>query len=336
MQQDPQDFAVLLNDNARRVSSRVRDNVLALVPRSSLFYTHTTAEAEDALVEIVRRRVSTLFCGGGDGTLVHVVSQLKRILESLNRGAVQGYLAPKLGLLKLGTGNGWANYMGARAGVEPIRSFASTAWRSLSRFNLIEGENRTFHFSGLGWDAAILNDYILFKERFGVGPAKRFMLGLGGYLTSMFLKTVPEQLARRNRPRVRIVAEGPVYEVSATTPPRLVEPPSGLVYEGPCNITGVSTVPEYGFGLSAFPFARARDGFMNLRVIKAGVLELLAHMHDIWVGKWEGRNLADYLVKKVSIAFDRPMPFQVGGDALGLRENVSFSVSDFEVDVVTT
>jgi len=328
------DFAVLLNDNARKVSSKVMRKVADIIPKTHLYYTRTVDEATVVLEDLVKKRVQTLFCGGGDGTLVHMLSNLKKIIDDLSHRDHIIYNPPKIVPLKLGTGNGMAGFLGIKKGLEPLWNYISAARARLTRFNLIEFEDKVCHFAGLGWDAAILNDYILFKQKFSMGLAKHWMNGLGGYLTSLFFKTVPEQVLRRNRPSLKVLTEGPVYEISTNKPPKLIEPPNGILYEGPCNVAGVATVPEYGFRLKAFPFARTKEGFMNLRIVKAGVLELLVNWRPIWMGKWESNNLKDYLAQKVEMVFDRPMPLQIGGDALGYMDRVNFAVSGFSVDVI--
>jgi len=328
------DFAVLLNENARKVSKKVRDKVAEIVPRANLFYTHTLEDASKAMEEMILRGKQTIFCGGGDGTLVNLLTLWRQTLNRLVAEKKLNYQTPTIAPLKLGTGNAWAGFVGAKKGIEPIRSYLNAAKEKLTRFNLIEFEDKIFHFAGLGWDAAILNDYIWMKQRASFAFARAWMNSLMGYLTSVSFKTIPQQILTRNRPKVKIIADGPVYQVSRKEPPRLIECPGGVIYEGPCNAAGVATVPEYGFRLKAFPFARDKEGFMNLRIITAGVIELVAHSISIWRGKYESRNFKDFLAQKVEMIFDRPMPFQIGGDAVGYQERVTFSVSDFTVDVL--
>ena len=95
---------------------------------------------------------------------------------------------------------------------------------------------------------------------------------------------------------------------------------------------GAATTPYYGYGLKAFPDAMTMPGFMQVRVVKAGVTELLSHVPSIWQGTYKSPNFIDFLVQKVHFTFSETMPLQIGGDAEGYRKEIALEVSETTVD----
>jgi hypothetical protein len=88
-------------------------------------------------------------------------------------------------------------------------------------------------------------------------------------------------------------------------------------------MAAASTVPTYGFGLRAFPFAAARPGSMNLRIAaQVPVSSLLLNLSRVWSGRFSHPGLLDFHAERIRITFERPAPLQLGGDAQGWREAV--------------
>jgi diacylglycerol kinase family enzyme len=327
------DVAVILNANARKVSNRIVERVKRFVPEAQLYVSKTLDEGQDYVREIVKRNYSHLVLGGGDGTLVEIINQLRKSLREFGQS---DSAMPKLGFLKLGTGNGWAGMMGVDNGKRSLPKMANPDdWRMTS-FNLLETEDRLFHFAGMGWDAKILADYNQFKQRFGFGPFKRFVSGLQGYLASMIVKTIPQQLMEREPPHIRVINQDPeIFECRLNQAPRPLSIGVGdTLYEGPANVFGGSTTPYYGFNLTAFPFARAKEGFMNFRIVSSGVFDCLSHWRGIFAGTYQPAGFKDFLAKRVTVELDKPRPIQMGGDAAGFRERWDLAVSDLSVQVL--
>jgi len=330
------EIAVLLNENARKVSKQIIVNVRRFVPEAQLYISKSLDDAQDSIRDMMNRNFTHVVCGGGDGTVVETINMLRKALQE-NGGSDLDM--PKLGFLKLGTGNAWSGLLGMDSGKNSLPKMGhSEKWR-LQRFNLLESENRVFHFAGMGWDAAVLNDYYLFKNKFyDAAPIMRkWMNSLIGYFASMFTKTIPEQLLHNETPRVRLIARTPeAYRISHGMPPMPIKiKPGETLYEGPANVLGAGTTTDYGFKLRAFPFAHTMENFMNFRIVKASLFECLTHMRSIWDGTWTSPNFIDMLVKNVTVESDRPMPFQIGGDAAGMRNRVDFSVADLTVQVLS-
>ena len=169
------EFAVILNENAKRVTRRLLTAAQEFGPRIALYSSRTKEEAYQILRELMDKGVRRIISGGGDGTFVTLVSQAKRLLEEQNqRLQMMGRSArqelarislPEFGILKLGTGNSFAPLLGIQKGLAPVRMLARGENFETRNVRLIEAEDQCFTFCGLGWDARILNDYVWLKKR---------------------------------------------------------------------------------------------------------------------------------------------------------------------------
>ncbi|MBI5526225.1 MAG: hypothetical protein HY897_07805 [Deltaproteobacteria bacterium] len=345
---DPGRFAVLLNINARGVSERVRQTIRRIVPEEHLFISANAEEADRHAATIIERRYDGVFSGGGDGSLVMLINMLwKHVLRLNSRMSEAGsqrpepFRFPMLGILKLGTGNGWAGVVGSKKGVRQLKHALAGGALKFIPFDLIETEGRRFHFSGMGWDAAILNDYLEFKKLGSRFPRlKKFITTLPGYLTSTFLKTIPveawKQLRGTGGMKIKVVNRGKrLFRIEGGGRPVPARFGRGdIIYHGPANVIGCATTPNYGFNMKAFPYAMTMPGLMNLRIVQAGIPELVLNMGPIWEGTFRSPRFIDFLVSDVEIVASKPAPFHIGGDAEGLREQVRFGIASEPVKVL--
>lgn len=341
-----QKIAVLLNENARKVTGRVKRAIADVVPRAGLYTTQTTEEAYQAVKEMIDRGYERIFSGGGDGSLIQLVNMVRRYVDEKNStietispgvpARLERINYPRIGVLKLGTGNGISYSVGAKRGIRNIRKALAEPGSRTINLSLIEAEQKCFTFSGLGWDAAIINDFAWLKSKLTIPSIRRVIGGVGGYLGTIAFRTIPREIRRRGRAEVIIRSTGdPVYQV---VPPGVAVPmhlgPGEVIYEGPVNVTGVGTVPYYGFKVKAFPYWNLSPEFMNLRVINAGVFECVSHAYPIWKGRYQSENFLDYLTTGATMEFSEEMPMQIGGDACGYRDSISYTMSDHMVEVV--
>ena len=324
--------AVLLNANARQVTARVRNTLSGLVPEEHLFLSRDPGEASAIADTVVRRRYGTVFTGGGDGTFV---SWVNHILDHAERREAP---APRFGLLALGTGNAVAEMVGARpdAHMEDLQRFLRGEVPYFRRVDLVMCEGRRTPFAGVGIDAAVLNDYNWLRRRLQGSALGRVTAGVSGYGVAVAIRSAPRQFLTRPA-YCEIVNSGrPAWRLDSRG--RRVGRPietGELLHAGPCMMAAGSTVPYYGFGLRAFPFALSRPGMMHLRVAsRIGVGTLLANVRRIWSGEFEHPGLLDFQVERVSIQCERPMPIQVGGDAEGYRQTLDLSMAPRSVELV--
>jgi diacylglycerol kinase family enzyme len=326
------DVAVLLNANAKQVNATVRRDLSRVVPDEHLFLSRSPAEANAIADEVVARRYRTVFTGGGDGTFVAWVN---RILESAERRAAR---PPRFGVLALGTGNALAEVVGAsRRHAHDLARYVRGEVDGVRRLDLLTCDGRRTPFAGVGLDAAVVNDYNWLRCQLAETPLRKLGLGASGYGLAVALRSAPRYLAERRPSYCEIVNVGrPAWRLDGMG--RRVGRAIAhgeLLYAGPCIFAGASTVPYYGLGLRAFPFAEAAPGMMQLRVAaRIPVGAILMNLRSIFSGEFAHECLLDFHADRVALKFERPMPLQVGGDAEGWRDEVTFGMAASPVEIV--
>ena len=332
--------AVLLNANARRVSDRVLRTLAHVVPDGDLFISRSFEEARAIAETVVERRYSTVFTGGGDGTFVGFFNEIHNILERRQHGTPFANRGPRFGVLKLGTGNALANLVGASSLsgdgiVDDVLRARANEVPGVMKLDLLLADGKRAPFAGVGLDAGVLNHYVETKHTLGKGPFKKLITGELGYIAAIGGKSVPHFLMQRKAPQLEVRARGAAYRIGPDG--RLGEPYKAgeLLYAGPALMASVGTIPCYGFNFKLFPPAQARRGFMQLRVANVSVPKILANLYPgIWNGTWSDPGMHDFLVEDVEISIDQKVPFQIGGDAEGYRDNVRFSMWKHGVEVL--
>ena len=321
------------NTHAKRVTSSRVDAFRSALPDARVFACSSFEEAERHADELVKSPPRILFCGGGDGTVVALLNALRE------RGAAR---FPLIGLFKLGTGNGWPSAVGARRYEKELRGLPRISLEPPRRhFQLCEVEGKLCQFTGVGWDATLLNDYRRNLETrqhqvLAGGMAARLSKGLGGYLYALFRITVPEELKRAREGRTTMKVENlgePALTFDAKK--NRVEVPGAqtILYDGPMSIGAAGIEPYWGSKFMAFPHATAVPGRMNFRVYDRHVLIGVNNMFNLWDGR-ELPGMFDWWVTGVRLHLSRPMPFQVGGDVMGTREVIDFKMAAETVDLI--
>ncbi len=327
------DFAVLLNGNAKQVDRDLRGALERVVPAGDLFFSRSPEEARRIAETVVERRYRTVFTGGGDGTFVSWVNAI------LDLASARRLPAPRFGVLALGTGNAVAEVVGARRDghVEHLTSYARGKACCYRRLDLLVCDGRRTPFAGIGIDAAVINDYNWLKGALADTALAPLASGVSGYGLAIALRSAPRHFLERTAPYCEIVNHGgPAYRLDARG--RRIGRAIGageLLYAGPLMLAAASTVPFYGFGLKAFPFADTAPGLLQLRLAtQVPVPTLLWNIQRVWSGSFEHPGLLDFHAERVSIRCDRAVPLQVGGDAEGEREEVTFGIAPAPVELV--
>src|SRR5580692_87680 len=131
---------------------------------------------------------SLVVSAGGDGTAVALLNAMRDSGFAASSGRRAGDVclaSPALGLLPLGTGNGWANVTGAPAWRKGVTRLGQLAERGgplpLRRFDLVEVGGLLAPFAGTGWDAEIIDDFHAQKAGFGLLPSSA-RHGVAGYM----------------------------------------------------------------------------------------------------------------------------------------------------------
>lgn len=321
--------AVLVNLRARHGSEAIGQRIREILPRARVAVTSTLDEARHWVREdYAANRPDVLISGGGDGTAVALLNELRD----------QGLAFPAFGLLPLGTGNGWARAtgeVGKRAALRSLTWLPEHGAPPLRQSGLVETEGRVTPFAGTGWDAEVLADYKAVQEL-----TPRVMRGASaraGYMRSLFTRTIPRHLFGFSPPRVRVVNLGePALGLSpdGRAIPIPGAGPGAVLYDGPISVGGAATTEELGLGFRAFPFAHLVPGRMNVRIYAATALQATARIPWLWRGAHPLPDDHHFFVTRCRFEFDRPVPFEIGGDLVGEREQVEMSYLEDAVPLI--
>jgi diacylglycerol kinase family enzyme len=330
------DIAVMVNLRARRGSERIARALKAALPSARVLLSRSLGDLQRFAHGLYDAPPELVISAGGDGTALALLNTLRAA-----RGQARLPGAAVLALLPLGTGNGWANATGAPRFRRALVELARLARRRLSalplrRFDLLEIEGVVGPFAGTGWDAEIIDDFNAQKTEPGVLPA-RYRNGLAGYLQGLVLRTIPRGLARGRPVDVELINTGEdAFTVDRDGRPVLL--PGGehgkVLYRGPASVCAAGTSPEWGFGFRAFPFAGAMARRLHLRVYGGTAAEATLRAPRLWRGEHPLTKMHNWLVTRCRAVFSRPVPFQIGGDRMGHREEVDFHLADDEIDVL--
>jgi diacylglycerol kinase family enzyme len=318
-------LAIVVNANAKRGGRRIAVQIAQALPSARVRLTKSIEEIQAWLPTLHAPRC--VLSAGGDGSAVALVNALDRTRARTDP-------LPVVGILPLGTGNAWAHSAGARKlneCVEALRTFEGRL--PTRRYGLFEIEGNLTFLAGCGWDAQILNDY---RAQLEASPSKTVSKSVWGYISAMLFRTVPKQ-AVQGRPHVIVENLGDVvYTMTADRKLlRLTGVSRGAVlYDGPASVASAATVPEYGYGFRAFPFAERFLGMMNVRVYDAKPLPAIAAIPKLWRGAHPLRGMHDWFASHVRMTFSRPMPLQIAGDAVGQRQTIEMKSSDRFVEIL--
>ena len=326
-------IAVVINLRARRGSDAVLRHCRELLPGARVIASRTADEAF-AFLRSAPVPPRLIVSGGGDGTVVGLINAMRR-----GQTGPASALAPPgeparstLALLRLGTGNGWANATGApawRSGLAQLRRLIETAMPVPVRtFDLVKVAGTAAHFAGTGKDAEIIDDFHAQQTGPGLLPA-RWRAGLPGYLVGFVSRTLPRGLTRPLA-EVELVNTGE-DALTIDDQGRPLPLPGGAhgatLYRGPVDLCAAGTVPEWGFGFRAFPFAGLVPRRFCLRVYTHGILHALWDMRGIWTGRHPMPRAHTWLLTRCQATFSRPVPFQAGGDRIGPRDQVEYALA---------
>lgn len=323
-----QHFAVLLNANAGRVTPRLTRALREVVPSDRLFLTESPEHAREVLHGCVEREVDTVFAGGGDGTIVGVINTLDRMRADAPK-------VPDIGILRLGTGNALAHWMKSRSPVRDLRRWRAGKVHRAVPVTMVTSEETLFPFAGLGFDAAILNDYNWLAEHARDSWWQPLARGVPGYLLAGYLRTLPNYL-RRSPSKVTVTNLGaPARRIAADgreVGPGI--PTGGVIYRGPATMIGGASTPFYGAKMKMFPYATQRAGRFQLRICSMSPWQVARALPDAWRGTLQHDALQDWYVDRVRMSFDDAMPYQLGGEACGYRRDLTFSLAEYPVTLI--
>lgn len=320
-----QGLHIVVNANAKRGGRRVAAQLRRALPGASVRLTRSIEELEGWLRTIENPRC--IFSAGGDGSAVALLNALDRVVP-------KGQAFPPIGALPLGTGNAWAHALGARKLDKCIKALARHDGPvPTKRYGLLTCDGVLTFFAGCGWDAQILDDY---RRQMEASPSSAMAKSVWGYLTAMLFRTVPKNVVQ-GRPHVLIEnLGGDVYQIDESR--RLVKLPDvtrgAILYEGMASVAGAATCPEFGYGFRSYPHAERLLGFMNIRVYDRKAPAAVLDIPKLWKGQHPVRGMTDWFATEVRMTFSRPIPLQIGGEAIGTRLTVEYKTADRTVDAL--
>ncbi len=320
------DVAVLLNANAGRVRRSLVRRIRRAAPDAVVLWTRTMEEADDAIEAALESEFSTIFAGGGDGTIIDLANRLLRYEHT-----------PRLGILKLGTGNALATWAGARTPTQDLAAWASGEAFTEQKLRFVHAEGDFFPFAGMGWDAAVLNDYRWAKQQLKSTPFEGMSHHLTVYLGAAFGRTVPRIATTRKPPIATVeVLSGSAWKVDRHgSRVGRVFGPGEVLYEGPAHMTAFGTTPYYGYAMRMLPHACALDSHLHLRCSALSIPTTVNELPRIWTGEFEHPKLHDFLVEHARVRFDEDVPYQVGGDARGMRRELEVRMGPVDLPVLS-
>ena len=320
-----QGLHIVVNANAKRGGRRVAAQLRRALPGANVRLTRSIEELEGWLRTIENPRC--IFSAGGDGSAVALLNALDRVIP-------KGQDFPPIGALPLGTGNAWAHALGARKLDKCIKALARHEGPvPTKRYGLLTADGVLTFFAGCGWDAQVLDDY---RRQLEASPSNAVAKSVWGYLTAMLFRTVPKNVVH-GRPHVLIEnLGGDVYQIDEHR--KLTKMPGvgrgAILYEGMASVAGAATCPEFGYGFRAYPHAERLLGFMNVRVYDRKAPAAVTNIPKLWKGQHPLRGMTDWFATEIRMTFSRPIPLQIGGEAIGSRLTVEYKSADRTVDAL--
>ena len=335
--------AVILNMNARKVTPSVVSRLKKADAHLDVFESHTMEEAHELGREILERKYDYILTGGGDGTIAQLINTLFELTGRIGESSLRRPDAfsptplPALGVLKLGTGNAMAAHVGSgrydRDAARVGRAAESGMDLPTIKLPLVQCEGAIAPFGGLGWDAAVLNDYIAVKKRY-TGPIGGWLArSVFGYLIAAFTRTAPAML-RTAPAEVEVKTLDEAILLGEKGEHLETYPPGTILHTGPFSMVAYATIPYYGYRFRMFPFADRLEDRFQLRVATTGVGEAIAHVPSIWAGRYRSSTLRDYLCRDVEVRSASQVPFQMAGDAHGVRTAVHLRLAPHCLDLI--
>ena len=323
--------ALIVNRNARRVNERVLERVHEWIPEQQVYSTHSEEDSVQAVRTILDRGYENVFAAGGDGTFVGVVNTIDRELK--------GREWPRLGLLRLGTGNAVAHMVSSGVPEEDLRVFLTQDSRDDMPLSFVrDSDGLLSPFGGFGWDAEILADYNIMKKALGNSLAGPAVKNVGGYFAAAFTKTIPGILYRSAKGqdiRVRMTSTGDqAFRLGENGVVQEYHGEGELLYDGPLSTLMFGTTPYYGYGLKVLPFASRYPSMFQIRIANMSVLRAVGMLPSVWKGSYHGPLMSDFAVEKVKLSFDCPVPYQIAGDAVGLRQEITLDVTPQPIRII--
>lgn len=309
----------IVNAHARRLGARGQQAIARALP-GGVRFTASLDDAREVIRAEIRRGVDLMVFGGGDGTVVMGLA----LLAEACRGA--GAPEPAIGVLRLGSGNAFADAV--NAGANPAADLerlarGAGAWREQP---LLEVLGVRAPFVGMGIDAQLLEDHAAVGRVVDRVPGGRWIGGGARYALSVALRSVP-RFALAARPHAIVTNAGaPAIELGPDgATGREIERGKEL-WRGACTMVAGGAIPYFGFGLKMFAHAGKHARRFQLRCGDSSLVEMLRSAPAAFRGDYWSDRVHDFAVDRVAIALDREAAIEAGGELLGRRSRIELAL----------
>lgn len=327
--ESPGRYAVLLNALAKGWTGDRHEEIQRLVPSNDLYLTDNFRQAEHTIDTLLNRDYDIIFTAGGDGTIMFLVNALERRIEN---GELTREEAPPVGILRMGSGNAIATYLGTESATAKLRALRAGAPVAIHSLNMLEDADGLFPFAGIGWDAEVLNDYEDFKESVRDTAVEPYTVGLPGYVASVFTRTIPRVMTIEPVD-VRVVNRGDeAYKVDGDGNVVQTYGPGDVLFNGRVQTVATATVSYWGYRIRMFPYATLEWGYAMLRCFNGSPQDIVCHLPSFWRGHFPTADCVDFLYSDIDIeTHERALAYQKIGEGEGHAQSVRWRVADHPV-----
>ncbi len=309
-----------MNGRARRVRGRLRTKLERAAP-GMVRFTTSLDHAREVIRAELRRGLDLIVLGGGDGTVVMGLTLIAEACRGLGRSE------PAVGILRLGSGNAFADTVGASR--DPVADLA----------RLIHGEGTWWTvplldvlgvrapFVGIGLDAQLLEDHHLVGAIVDRVPVARRLGGASRYAISVATRSIP-RFATVTRPNATVRNLGaPAIEMGRGGPTGRTVASGDVLWSGAVTMVAGATIPFFGFGLKMFAFGGARADRFQLRCADGGFFETMRAVPSAFRGDYFSEHTHDFLCDRVNIELDVESAVEAGGELLGRRRQLDLALA---------
>lgn len=328
----PGRIAFMLNMNAKSVTQNFIKIILDIVPKKDLYLSKNFDDAKKHCQKILNDGYAYMFCGGGDGTVVHTINLIMSLAKKNPSLKI-----PKIGVLKLGTGNALARMLYAKDPILDVKSLILGKKLDFHLINMIETENGMLTpFAGLGYDGEMMSDFSSLKDTLFKSPFRKIFLSVLGFAAVGIFKTLPRQFIRKPI-FIKIKTNHEAYQIinNNNKDEEVFLPKDQILFAGNAALISVGTIRSVGYNFMMFPFANRRPGYMHLRICAVPLHICLANISKAWMGTFRHPRLYDFLVKDVQIESDQGLAYQFAGDSMGKKHKLYFKISPDLVPMVS-
>lgn len=314
-----------MNALAKGWSGERHQTIQKLIPAEDLYLTDNFRQAERTIDALLNRDYDIIFTGGGDGTIIFLVNAIERRIRN---GMLDREEAPPVGVLRMGSGNAIANFVGCGPATDSLKALRAGAPLTVHSLRLIDHGRGLVPFAGFGWDAEILNDYEDFKETVRDTAIEDYATGLTGYIAAIATRTLPRVVRQepvhltvqnRGESAFRIDGDGEILEEYGA---------EDELFDGPVQTCAAASISYWGYNLRMFPHATRRRGYFMIRCFNGSVGRLLGSLPSVWRGHLPDEATQDFLVQQVRLqTHEKPMPYQVTGEAAGHESMIDWSIT---------